>query len=348
MADKVRIGIIGAGNFTVSRILPGFKAVEGCEVVMVANRRKETAEKVAAQFDIPEVAEDWHDIIKSDGVDAVFIGTPPNLHKEAAIAALSAGKHVLCETRIATTPADAREMHAKAEEMKAKGVQAMLVPPAPFYRGRAFIEHLLKSGYIGKLRHVQAFNMNASFADSSTPLTVGRNDMNAYGPYNAAQLGLSYDVMVPWTGHATRVLSQRSTFTTERPETPGGPMAPVPYPDEVTAISETQSGALQMNLLNWASYFGESRVELYGESGTIVYKQRGDVILAGKAGDEALSPLPIPAEHDGIWRAEEEFVRLCMGEKEEASFTFWDGVKNMDYLEAAYRSAVEGKWVSVH
>jgi len=41
-------------------------------------------------------------------------------------------------------------------------------------------------------------------------------------------------------------------------------------------------------------------------------------------------------------------VRLCMGEKDEASFTFWDGVKNMDYLEASYRSAVEGKWVSVH
>ena len=53
MADKVRIGIIGAGGFTQSRILPGFKAVEGCEVVMVANRRKETAEAVAAKFEIP-------------------------------------------------------------------------------------------------------------------------------------------------------------------------------------------------------------------------------------------------------------------------------------------------------
>ena len=48
MPDKVRIGIIGAGNFTVSRILPGFKSVEGCEITTVANRRKETAEKVAA------------------------------------------------------------------------------------------------------------------------------------------------------------------------------------------------------------------------------------------------------------------------------------------------------------
>jgi len=348
MADKVRIGIIGAGNFTVSRILPGFKAVEGCEVTTVANRRKETAEKVAAQFEIATVVEDWHDVIASDEVDAVFIGTPPYLHREATLAALEAGKHVLCETRIAATPAEAREMHAKAEEVKAKGVHAMLVPPAPFYRGRAFVEHLVKSGFIGRLRHVQAFNMNSSMADPTTPLTVGRNDMSLYGPYNAAQLGLTYDVMALWTGHASRVLAQRATFTPERPATPGGPMAPVPYPDEVTVISETQSGAVQLNLLNWASYFGESRVELYGEKGTIVYKQRGDVILAGKAGEEALSPLAIASEHDAGWRVEEEFVRLCMGEKDEASFTFWDGVKNMDYLEASYRSAVEGKWVNVH
>jgi predicted dehydrogenase len=250
MADKVRIGIIGAGNFTVSRILPGFKADESCEVTVVANRRKETAEKVAAQFSIPEVIEDWHDVIASDKVDAVFIGTPPYLHKEAVLAALGAGKHVLCETRIAMSASEAREMHAKAEEVKTRGVRAMLVPPAPFYRARAYITNLVKTGYFGRLRHVQGFNMTASFADSSTPLSVGRNDMSLYGPYNAAQLGLSYDVMAPWTGHATRVLAQRATFTPERPETPGGPMAKTPYPDEVTAISETQSGAVQMNLLN--------------------------------------------------------------------------------------------------
>ncbi|HLF79050.1 MAG TPA: Gfo/Idh/MocA family oxidoreductase [Dehalococcoidia bacterium] len=348
MPDKVRIGIIGAGNFTVSRILPGFMSAEGCEVTAVANRRKETAEKVAAQFNIPEVIEDWHDVIASKNVDAVFIGTPPYLHKEAVLAALNAGKHVLCETRISTTAAEAREMHAKAEEVKARGVRAMLVPPAPFYRGRAFIEHLVKSGFFGKLRHVQGFNMNASFADPTTPLTVGRNSVQMYGPYNAAQLGLSYDVMAPWTGHATRVLAQRATFTQERPETPGGPMAKVPYPDEVTAIAETQGGVIQMNLLNWAAYFGESRIELYGEKASLVYKQRGDVILAGKAGEENLSPMTIPPEHDAGWTAEAEFVRLCQGEIEEASFTFWDGVKNMDYLEAAYKSATEGRWVDVH
>lgn len=347
MPQKVRIGIVGAGNFTVSRILPGFQKVPDCEVTFVANRRRETADKVAGQFGIPRAGNDWRELIASSDVDAVLIGTPPYLHKEVALAAIGAGKHVLCETRIAMTPEEAIEMHEKAEAAKPRGVRTMLIPPAPFFRGRRFVRHLVESGFIGKLRHVQGFNMNTSFADPTTPLTVGRNDLAMYGPYNAAQIGLSYDCMVPWTGHAKRVLAQRATFTPERPVAADGPMAKVPYPDEVTAIAETESGAVAMNLLNWAAYFGESRIELYAEKGTIVYRQRGDVILAGRAGEEQLQPIEIPPEHDSPWLVEDEFVRLIRGEIAEPSFTFWDGVKNMQYLEAAYRSATEGGWADV-
>jgi len=347
MADKVRVGIIGAGNYTVSRMLPGFQKVDGCEVTVVANRRRETAEKVAAQFGIGRVVDDWRELLASDDVDAVLIGTPPNVHREMTLAALEAGKHVLCQTRIATTAADARAMADAGDKAKVRGVRTMLVPPGPFYRGRRFIEHLVKSGFLGQLRHVQSFNMNANMADSSTPLSQGRNDLSLYGPYNAGQIGLSYDVMIPWTGHARRVVAQRATFTPERPATPGGPMAKTPYPDEVTVIAETESGAVAMNLLNWAARFAESRVELYGSDGTIVYKQRGDEILAARTGDEALSPLPIPPEHDSPWLVEAEFVALVRGDLPEPSFTFEDGVKNMEYLEAAYHSAMEGRWVEV-
>jgi predicted dehydrogenase len=347
MADKVRVGIIGAGAYTVNRMLPGFMKAPDCEVTMVVNRRRENAEKVAAQFGIPNVSDDWQQVLASNAVDAVLIGTAPKLHREITFAALDAGKHVLCQTRIATTAAEAIEMHDAAEKAKARGVRTMLVPPGPFYRARRFLRHLVDSGYFGSLTHVQGFNMNGSMADPTTPLSLGRNDLELYGKYNAAQLGLTYDVMAHWTGHATRVLSQRSTFTPQRPATPGGPTADVPYPDEVTVIGETEGGALQMNLLNWAARFGESRVELYGQDGTVIYKMRGDSILAGRAGDDELKPLAIPPEHDNPWLVEEEFVRLCRGEIEEPSFTFWDGVRNMQYLEAAYTSAVEGRWADV-
>jgi predicted dehydrogenase len=347
MPDKLRVGIVGAGNYTINRMLPGFMKAPGCEVTTVVNRRRENAEKVAAQFGIPKVADDWRQVIASDDIDAVLIGTPPSTHLEMTLAALEAGKHILCQTRIATTAEEARQMHAAADAARQRGVRSMLVPPGPFYRGRRFVEHLVNSGYLGRVTHVQAFNQNGSMADPTTPLSVGRNELELYGKYNAAQLGLTYDVMVPWTGHATKVLGQRATFVPERPATPGGPMTKAPYPEEVTVISETESGALVMNLLNWAARFSESRIELYGDEGTVVYKQRGDVILGARAGDEGLKELPIPPEHDGPWLVEEEFVRLAIGEIDEPSFSFWDGVRNMEYLEAAYNSALEGRWVTM-
>jgi predicted dehydrogenase len=347
VADTVRIGIIGAGSYTVNRMLPGFLKAPHCSVTTVANRRRENAEKVAAQFGIPDVADDWRQVLGSREVDAVLIGTPPNTHLEMTLAALEAGKHVLCQTRIATTADEARRMHEAALAAEKRGVRTMLVPPGPFHRGRRFVEHLVKSGYLGRVTHVQAFNMNGSMADPTTPLSVGRNDLELYGKYNAAQLGLTYDVMVPWAGHATRVLGQRATFVPERPLTPGGPMAKAPYPEEVTVISESESGAIVMNVLNWAARFSESRIELYGDRGTVVYKQRGDIILGAREGDEGLREMPIPPEHDSPWLVEEEFVRLVMGELDQPSFTFWDGVRNMEYLEAAYNSAVEGRWVEM-
>jgi predicted dehydrogenase len=347
MPDKVRIGIIGAGGYSRSRHIPGFQKQPNVEVVAVANRSVESAQKVASQFNIPEALDDWRPLIERKDIDAILIGTPPYVHLEMASAAIDAGKHVLCQTRIAPTAAEARAMHEKAEAAKDRGVLTMLVPPGPFFRGRRFVQHLVNSGYTGKLRHVQAFSLSNSFADASTPLTVGRNDPELYGPYHASTIGLAYDNILAWTGPAARVLSQRATFTPERPATEGGPMTKTPYPDEITVLSETADGVQVLNLLNAAVRFGESRFELYGEDGTVVYKSQGDTILGGRKGDEQLQKLEIPPEHDNPWRVEEEFIRLIRGEVSEPSFSFWDGFKNAEYLEAVYVSGTEGRWVDL-
>lgn len=347
MAQKVRIGLIGAGGFSKMRMLPAFQRVPGVEITAVANRRRASAEKVAAEFEIPEVANDYREVIASRNVDAVFVGAPPYVHHEVTLAALAAGKHVLLQTRMCTTAAEAREMHEAAEEAKARGVRTMLVPPNPFSRGRKFVQHLIESGYLGKLRHAMGYNLSASFADAKTPLSAGRNDLALYGPFNAGQLGLTYDAMAPWVGHATSLVAHRGWFVPERPATPDGPMAPNPYPDEASVIAETTSGAIALNVLNWTVHFADGRVELYGDEGTVVYRQRGDVILGARAGEEGLKELTIPPEYDSPWAVEDEFVRLVRGEIDEASFTFWDGVKNLEYLEAAYYSAVEGRRVEL-
>jgi predicted dehydrogenase len=263
------------------------------------------------------------------------------------LAALAAGKHVLCQTRIATSADEARRMQAAADAAREHGVRTMLVPPAPWYRGARFVQHLVDSGFVGPLRQVVGFNMNASFADPTTPLTVGRNDLALYGRFNAMQLGLSYDVMRGWTGDATSLIAQRSSFVPQRPVTPGGPLADNLYPDAVTVVAETTSGATMINMLNYSVHFADSRIELFGENGSVVYRQRGDAIVGAHVGDSELGPLQIPAEYDNPWRVEEEFIRLVRGEIGEPSFTFKDGVVNMEYLEAAYYAGTEGRRVAI-
>jgi predicted dehydrogenase len=313
----------------------------------VANRSRYSGEAVAERFGIARVETDWRAITEARDIDAVFVGTPPSAHAEIVLAALDAGKHVLCQTRIATSAEEARAMLSAAAAAAERGVRTMLVPPAPWYRGSRFVEYLIQSGFIGKLRQVIGFNTNASFADPSTPLSGGRNDLALYGKFNAMQLGLSYDVMRRWTGNATSLVAQRASFVPRRPLTPGGPMVDNPYPDAVTVAAETTSGASAINMLNYSVYFGDSRIELFGESGTVIYRLRGDSLVGAKAGDAELAPLAIPAEFESPWRVEEEFVQLVRGEIEEASFTFDDGVVNMDYLEAAYYAATEGRLVTL-
>ena len=94
---QVRVGIVGAGTNTRVRHIPGLRAVTGVEIVSVSNRTTASSERVAKEFSIPQVVERWQDLVASPDIDAVMIGTWPNMHCEVTCAALAAGKHVLCE-----------------------------------------------------------------------------------------------------------------------------------------------------------------------------------------------------------------------------------------------------------
>ena len=104
----LRIGVIGVGFGTVVQI-PGFQS-EGVEVAAVCARRQERADKAAADFNIPAAYTDYHKMLQEADIDAVSVVTPPALHHEMVMAALDAGKHVLCEKPFAMDQVQARGM----------------------------------------------------------------------------------------------------------------------------------------------------------------------------------------------------------------------------------------------
>src|SRR5262245_19640411 len=198
MAETVRLGIIGAGAFTQSMILPNLRRIPAVEVAVVCNRTAASAQQAAAKFGIPVWTTDYRDVLNREDIDAVHIGTLPPFHKEAVIAALDAGKHVLCLPRLAPNAVEAQEIYRKAKEPGARGLKTMLSRPSSFVRGHRFMLHLLESGYAGRIHQVFAFAIQPDFADSKALL--GRRQNLSFGRSNPMHVGNFWDILACWFG----------------------------------------------------------------------------------------------------------------------------------------------------
>src|SRR5437763_14027537 len=111
MAEQpIRIGIVGAGGIVRYRHVPGLTQLAGVDIGAVSNSTPESTARAAREFEVPNQFADWRELVRSDGVDAVVIGTPPYMHREISCAALAAGKHVFCQARMALDYADAKAM----------------------------------------------------------------------------------------------------------------------------------------------------------------------------------------------------------------------------------------------
>src|ERR671937_1495855 len=154
MSDRpIRLGFVGAGRNTRDRHIPGFQKQPGVEFVAVANRSRESGERVAKQFGIRRVEDDWRAVVSAPDVDAICIGTWPYTHCEMTIAALEAGKHVLCEARMAMNAAEGRRMLEAAR--KRPNLITQLVPGPPSLELDPTVRRLVAEGYVGEVLAVE-------------------------------------------------------------------------------------------------------------------------------------------------------------------------------------------------
>src|ERR1044071_4466156 len=95
-SDKVGVGFVGTG-FARRAQAPACRACEGAALAAVCSGSLENAQKTAEEFSIPHACQDYHELLALPEVDLVVISAPPYLHQQMALAALDAGKHVICE-----------------------------------------------------------------------------------------------------------------------------------------------------------------------------------------------------------------------------------------------------------
>jgi predicted dehydrogenase len=341
----LRIGIIGAGGNTRLRHIPGFRAIQGVELAAVVNRRPESTAAAAREFGIPRTHHHWEELVADPEIDAVLIGTWPYLHCPITLAALAAGKHVLTEARMCMSAVEAHRMFQAA---RAHPDLVTQIVPSPFgLKGHQVMRDLLDAGFLGELREVHAYSLNAALADPATPLSW-RQDVTLSG-YNMLTLGIVHETLLRWTPPPIRLQAQVHAHVASRIDPESGVRRPVGTPDSVQVLAVLSNGARVSYHFSGAAPVGQAMgIHLYGTEGVLVYDLLSDRIRganrkqAGAAKLEELPEIAIPADKAGGWRVEADFVEAI---REGTAIRFTDfatGVAYMEFTEAVARSAEEG------
>ena len=223
-SGELRVGMVGYAFMgaahsqawrTVNRV---FDLPARARMVAVAGRDAAKVSAAADRLGWDEAMTDWRALIARDDIDVIDICTPGDSHAEIAIAALAAGKHVLCEKPLANTVAEAEAMDGRAAAARADGVRAMCGYNYRRVPAVSLMADLIAAGRIGTIRHVRAVYLQDWIVDPQFPLVWRlqreRAGSGALGDIGAHIVDLTQFV----TGQfITGVSALTETFVTERP-----------------------------------------------------------------------------------------------------------------------------------
>ncbi len=190
MNEPVRWGVLGCARVFERRMVPGFRAASGdATLLAVASRFGEKAREVAGRHGVPRAYDSYASLLCDPDIEAVYIPLPNDLHCEWTLAALAAGKHVLCDKPVALTYTDA---YAMAIAAKSKGLRLAEGFMYRYHPQHERVRAILGSGGIGEPVHFSGtFAYSASFEPSNIRMNAAQGggaflDVGVY-PLNAAR-----------------------------------------------------------------------------------------------------------------------------------------------------------------
>jgi predicted dehydrogenase len=220
----VRVGMVGYAFMgaahsqawrTVNRV---FDLPARARMVAVAGRDPVKVAAAADRLGWAESVTDWRDLVSREDIDLIDICTPGDSHAQIALAALAAGKHVLCEKPLANTVPEARAMAEAAVAARALGVRAMCGFNYRRVPAVAYLRRLISDGRLGDIRHVRAVYLQDWITDPLFPL-VWRLQRDRAGSGALGDIGAHIvDLTQYVTGQQiTGVSALTETFIKQRP-----------------------------------------------------------------------------------------------------------------------------------
>lgn len=277
---EVKIGLVGAG-FIGTFISGGFYNIRkayGTEIVpvfeAVAEPVEELAKKAQETFGYKKIYSDWHDLINDKDVDLVIIATPNNTHRDIAVAAAKAGKHMFCEKPLSISVEDSK---AIADAVKEAGVITLtdfIYTKCPV---QEYAKEMIDSGKLGQIVSFRAEFDCRYCADPETPMTwrqyASLAGTGALGDLTSHLIALSDMLVGGSLGRIKEVCAVWDTPYDERLETKTGKKVKVDTDDQIYILLKYENGRIgQMSSSRIVHGKGCSMgYEVEGSKGTIKY-----------------------------------------------------------------------------
>lgn len=355
-----RVGYIGTG--WTERVQIATFRMGGLLPQAIASRQLENAQRVAYTHSIPEVYADWRDLVTSDQVDIVSITTPPHLHAEMAIAALAAGKHVICEKPTALNVAEAERMLAAAQA--APNQLAIIDHELRFTPQRQMIQRLFRQNFVGQAiwleiawRHSSRLRPDVSWNWWSDAERGG----GALGAIGSHLLDLSRWLF----GRIDSISAHLSTISSPRRDRQGVPRQVTA--DEHAHLDIRFANGLAGTITASAVAPGNQGMQLtlYGTHGALrldesdrLWAIEGDDFPGGHwteipvddpVGDRDDLPGNSSFVRGSVYLAEAVAQELSRHQEPwiKQAASFYDGLKVQKMLDSARLSAAEQRWVTL-
>ncbi|MBZ9672883.1 Gfo/Idh/MocA family protein [Mesorhizobium sp. ES1-3] len=329
---SVKWGLIGASTIGRQFMIDAIRAQEGGEISAVMSSNPDRAAAYARENGIPAAVSNLDALLGSD-IDAVYISTTNELHLEQALAAIKAGKHVLCEKPLALTSDDARRMVVAA---KAAGVVLGTNHHLRNAGAHRAMREAVTAGRIGQPIAARVFHA-VYLPENLQGWRIARPEAGG---------GVVLDITVHDADTLRFVLGDDPVEVSAFTQSAG--MAGSGLEDGAMCIWRFKSGLIAQSHEGFTTRFADTGFEVHGSQGSLIarnvmtQKPVGSVLLRTASGEEELS-----FDRENLYvRSVDRFHAAIRGD-DQPSATGEDGIWSLASAEAALQSANSGKAVKI-
>ena len=357
--DALRVGLIGVGWGALVHA-PAFAAVDGYELVALCSSRPESVAVAGERLGVVDTSTDWASFVRRDDLDLISVSTPVPFHRDMFLAALDAGRNVLCEKPLAMSGREGRDMTQAAEGSDRATLTCFENRLSP---ERIAITDLVGSGTLGRVSFVQATITTGYWHPTHRPQSPWMYRREEGGGYLFGQMSHEIDFIQATFGRAVAVCAD-VRHSIDRVETPEGEIA-VTADDTSAVLMRLESGALAVLTNSTAGLgAGTNLWEAHGTGGTIAVSRfptgAGSFVATVDGGD----PVPlVPSSRDlasGVRLPErrasaavramgltlEDWLPAFSGQQT-ATPTIRDGWAVQKVIDAAFLSSEGAGWVDI-